>query len=210
MTVHALIRGDLSNGAAGFPGSVLCDNAQDDWAEVSRGHSSCLPAMKDRTWNGELRSMCSWDTLHPTGCVILWRVMDWPFSTGVIRVAPACLPTGRLVPGTARCGPARRVVWGPGAKEDPRLPAFRSTRQSLPRWESHRVYPYELRSGIVVNMGSPSSYFLRAGPMGILSCPFIQPPMLPGSVQGTKAIRFCYRVCEELRSNVPHSPLTPR
>ena len=34
--VHALIRGDLPNGAAGHPGSVLCGNVRDDWAEVSR------------------------------------------------------------------------------------------------------------------------------------------------------------------------------
>ena len=49
VTVHALIRGDLPNGAVGHPGSVLCGSAQDDWAEVSRGHSSCHRAMKDRT-----------------------------------------------------------------------------------------------------------------------------------------------------------------
>ena len=29
-------RGDLPNGAAGHPGTVLCGNALDDWAEVSR------------------------------------------------------------------------------------------------------------------------------------------------------------------------------
>ena len=47
--VHARIRGDLPNGAVGDAGSVLCGNAWDDWVEVSRGHSSCLSAMKDRT-----------------------------------------------------------------------------------------------------------------------------------------------------------------
>ena len=40
--------------ATGEPGSVLCGNVQDDWAEVSRGHSSCHQATKDRTQNGEL------------------------------------------------------------------------------------------------------------------------------------------------------------
>ncbi len=42
--------------ATGDPGSVPCGNTLDDWAEVSRGHSSCHYAAKDRTQNGDLCS----------------------------------------------------------------------------------------------------------------------------------------------------------
>ena len=53
--------------ATGDPGSVQCGNMLGDWAEVSRGHSSCHHATKDRTWDGDLCSMCSEDTLNPNG-----------------------------------------------------------------------------------------------------------------------------------------------
>ena len=109
--VHALIRGDLSNGAARFPGSVLCGNAWDDWAEVSRGHSSCLPAMKDRTLEPvrefDLASTGPFSTwLHPAASTIKQTSPASPSLSGE-KIARSRADVGilRQVPRMGNCAP---------------------------------------------------------------------------------------------------------
>ncbi|MDY0039357.1 MAG: hypothetical protein RBS57_03530 [Desulforhabdus sp.] len=72
--------------------------------------------------------MCSSCMMYPTGCVLWRRGIELPDPGGPLQFVkerfghierPA---TVRHALGTARCGPARRVVWGLGEK-NPRLPA---------------------------------------------------------------------------------------
>ena len=119
-TVHALIRGYLPNGAAGDVGSVLCGNAWDDWAEVSRGHSSCHRAMKDRTLEpvGEFDlastgAFSAW--LHPAASTIEPTSPASPSLPGE-KIARSRADDGilRQAPRTGNCAPcARRTSYIP-------------------------------------------------------------------------------------------------
>ena len=109
--------------AAGNPGSVLYGNVLDDWTEVSRGHSSCHQATKDRTRDGEMRphvlvrhieSVWMSVLMARHGSIFLHRGdSEWPLTVLPTRVDLFWEPPG-ADPHAGWCG-------GWGAKS-PRLP----------------------------------------------------------------------------------------
>ena len=115
---HVLTRGDLPGFAPTIGGSAPCSNAWGDWVEVSRRHSSGFISMKRRpeAMRGiqPLCSALSFDRPVNVRCRrrddgILFPTINQP---GSLEIGWSDYGSTLMV--TARCGPARRVVWEGG------------------------------------------------------------------------------------------------